>query len=193
MKKLRIISALVAIALLGGCATYQKYNFMDEHGYTDEQVGTDTFMVRYRGGRNTSPMTAHYLATVRAAELAAKHQCESFSILGSQSDVKQLHTAYGGHQFTNTRSTASVTGNAYHYGNHSTFNANAYGNTNTTTLNTPTTFTTVNKPETSIFVQVYRDPRQGAYNTREVLSVANSKKGYRLAATTRAYLGTSRR
>jgi len=111
MKK--IASLFLLLVTVASCATkYQPYTYFSftPGGYTDSQVGSDTFIVGYEGHAYSDMGTVHKYALIRAAELTQRNGFNYFIIITSQgfNSTSCRASTIGNTLFINKQSTPSV-------------------------------------------------------------------------------------
>lgn len=118
MKNIVLLSFIV---FLTGCASTYKPNgsFGGNGGFEDVELAQNYFRITFKGNAQTSGERAHDFALLRAAELMESRGCESFEVVKSNSEVREMSFYMPKTQSTN----ATV----------SSFGNTAYGNATTTT------------------------------------------------------------
>lgn len=113
---------LMLVSLLTSCATpYQPEGLRG--GYSDVSVGSNKYLVSFRGNGYTGPTTVYQYALQRAKELCNEKGFTDFQILDKES-VSQDYQYNGG-----TSCSGNVYGNSYTANCHSnTYNTTKHGN-----------------------------------------------------------------
>lgn len=142
MKKyLYVIIMLLIIILLSSCATTYNTTKLSE-GYQDQQISTDTYLIRFLGNSHTSNYTAYIFFLTRAAEIAIQHGYSGFYLLETKDITSYSQFISPG--YSTSTSSGSIHGNYYQYGNV----GRLYGtiNSSTTTTIIPPYISTVSRP-----------------------------------------------
>lgn len=118
MKKLAI---LLVILITSGCATtYQAQGWTG--GFTETQLGTNVYTVRFKGNGYTSSSKASDFALLRCAELTLENGYKYFTIIDSNSYIKETKGSipqqnYNSGTISGTGGTASYSGYSTTYQN----------------------------------------------------------------------------
>jgi hypothetical protein len=144
----RLIGLAMALAVAGCATAYQSRSLTG--GYSETQLGENTFEVSFKGNGYTSPERASDLALLRSAEVAAEHSFPYFIIVSSDNGTQ--HSAF--------TTPATTTGSATVVGN------TVFGRT--TTIGGQTYF--ISKPSTrNIIVGLTEKPSGFSYDTGFVI------------------------
>jgi hypothetical protein len=145
------------LAPLAGCKTGPLYRPYDGSvGYSETMLTPDTWEVSFNGGSHTAPSRATYLATVRAAELAAGNDKPHFRIenLNRHDLIRQRYDP-GTHD-------------TYYY-------TDSKGRVHSYTTYTPGSTITYTVPVSTLIVKLLQEPIEGSLETRVVLEDARGK------------------
>jgi len=187
MKKL--ITGLMALAVLGACATATTYKpqVNSDGGYEDQQIETNRWAVSFVGNSLTDRQTVESYLLYRAAELTQQNGFENFQIVSRETDAKSrfLSTGfsspfyynfygYGGHRgfgngFHNSRfGGRGFRGRGFHRGGFSSF-----GGFHDPFFGGPTTFTERVNYEATAEIVMHRGEKPddvAFFNAADVLS-----------------------
>lgn len=89
MKRVAVISILVAALAAAGCTSYQSKGFTG--GFTDTQLDTNVWQVAFKGNGITSRERVRDFGLLRAAELTLQNKYSYFLVM-NENDYSTLHT-----------------------------------------------------------------------------------------------------
>ena len=158
MRMVSLISCgIVLLVALVGCRSGPLYRPYDgDIGYSQTQLTPDTWEISFNGGSRTAPSHATYLATVRAAEVAAEHDRPHFRIENvNRHDLIRQRYDPGTHD-------------TYYY-------TDSKGRVQTYTTYTPGSTLTYTVPVSTLIVKLLDEPIEGSLETRALLEEARQK------------------
>lgn len=115
MGPVRLLVALLALALAGCATAYQKVGTDNTGGHSFRRLTEDVFEVQFKGNGFTDSKRASDFALLRAAEICREHNFRYFSVIG-EADASRVDTArIGGTSYTS--------GTVNNYGGFGTYSA----------------------------------------------------------------------
>lgn len=99
MTKLRLTSALAALAILGACATATPYQAATDaqRGYADQQIESNRWQLSFAGNSLTDRQTVETYLLYRAAELTDLEGYDYFSVVQRATDEDRRIVSTGFH------------------------------------------------------------------------------------------------
>lgn len=99
MSKLRMISALAALAVLGACATATPYQAAtdNQRGYANQQIESNRWQISFAGNSLTDRQTVETYLLYRAAELTDLEGYDYFSVVQRATDEERKIIPSGFH------------------------------------------------------------------------------------------------
>lgn len=97
MSRLRLLSALSALAILGACATATPYQAAgdSQKGYANQQIETNRWMISFAGNSLTDRQTVETYLLYRAAELTDLEGYDYFQVIRRETDEDRRLIATG--------------------------------------------------------------------------------------------------
>jgi len=152
-------SVLTLSLLCSSCATpYQKAGFLGK-GYTDMSLGSNRYLVTFKGNGFTSPDIVQKYLLRRSAEITINNHRKYFKILGSADDSS--YSSYYVPETSRTSGYGSVYGNSFNYDQTETTSGGYSG--------------VVRKPGEKMVIQVYKTKRPNSFNAKKILNSFESK------------------
>lgn len=138
-------SAIMALAVLAGCTSYNEDKWYHGGGYTETPLAANTYRIDVRANAYTTPDRARKIALVRSADIALRDGYDRFIIVGADSqELQQFAGFMPGYYSSSTNATARVIGNAIK------------GSANTTGFYSPATPLILNEPRVAFVVRMVR-------------------------------------
>ena len=109
---MKAVTLLATCAVLLACATPYQHMGLGG-GFTDKQLGPDTFKVHFRGNGYTPDKRAQDFAVLRAAELTLQHGYQYFTVLNVGSSDRGFVAPITGTVVGNT--VIATGGGLYHF------------------------------------------------------------------------------
>ena len=93
----KLMTGLLALAVLGACATATTYKpqVNSDGGYEDQQIETDRWAVSFVGNTLTDRQTVESYLLYRAAELTTQNGYDNFQIVSRETDAKSRFLSTG--------------------------------------------------------------------------------------------------
>lgn len=146
----RLLTACGLAAVLSACSVLSPYMRLSsgDNGYTDQQLGPDTFQVSFRSAHPGGVVTANDLVLLRSAEITLTHGFRYFVVTSEDRDIKTMtfHTAG---QETTTSKTEVVKREEL---------GERERTTTTTTTYTPPKTVVLKHPEVTQVIRCYTEP-----------------------------------
>lgn len=101
MTKMRVLSALAALAVLGACATATPYQAATDssRGYTNQQIESNRWLIGFSGNSLTDRQTVETYLLYRAAELTKQQGFDHFKFVkrDTEANSRIVPTGHGGY------------------------------------------------------------------------------------------------